>query len=189
MKSKINALFVLGVVLICSVLAAQESPPSAAPQKGHQWLQQFVGDWVAESKATMVPGQPEIESKGTMKARSLGGIWIINELNAQMEGAEMTGIQTIGYDPATKKYIGTWVDSMTSHMWIYKGTLDASGKKITLEADGPNFMSPEKTTKFRDEYEFKTADQIIVTSSMLGEDGKWSTFMTGTMTREKTTKQ
>ncbi len=189
MKFSITALFGLALVIICSAFSAQEPPTATSPEKEHQWLQQFVGDWVAESKATMGPDQPAMESKGKMKTRSIGGMWVINEINAEWTGATMTGVQTIGYDPAKKKYIGTWVDSMTNYMWTYEGTVDATGKKITLEADGPNFMTPGKTTKFRDEYEFKTADQIIATSSMLGEDGKWVTFMTGTMTRDKSHKR
>ena len=185
MKFSITALFGLATVIICSALSAQEPPKAAGPEKEHQWLQQFVGDWVAESKGTAGPDQPEMESKGKMKTRSIGGMWVINEINAEMTGVTMTGVQIIGYDPARKKYVGTWIDSMTNYMWTYEGTVDATGKKITLEADGPNFITAGKTTKFRDEYEFKTADQIIATSSMLGEDGKWVTFMSGTMTRDK----
>ena len=46
-------------------------------------------------------------------------------------------------------------------------------------------MAAGKLTKFRDAYEFKSADQIISTSSMQTEDGQWITFMTGTMQRKK----
>jgi len=124
---------------------------------------------------------------GTMKTRMLGGFWIVNEMQSDIMGTPMTGIQTIGHDPARKKYVGTWVDSMTNHMWQYEGTVDQQGKVLTLEAEGPNFMAAGKLTKFRDVYEFKSADQIVVTSSMLGEDGDWVVFMTGKMTRRGAT--
>lgn len=101
----------------------------------------------------------------------------------------MRGLQTIGYDSAKKKYVGTWVDSMMNHLWIYEGTVDESGTKLTLEAEGPNFMSDGKLARFRDAYEFKTPDHILVSSSMLGEDGKWTTFMTGESKRTTDAKE
>jgi len=58
-------------------------------------------------------------------------------------------------------------------------SFDAVAQKLTLEAEGPNFMADGKLTRFRDAYEFRTPDHIIVTSSLLGEDGRWTTFMTG----------
>ncbi len=97
----------------------------------------------------------------------------------------MVGVQTIGYDAAKKKYVGTWVDSMTDFMWKYEGSVDKSGKILTLEAEGPNFASPGKLTKFQDIYEFKSADVIAITSKMLGDDGKWVTFMSGSANRKK----
>ena len=97
----------------------------------------------------------------------------------------MTAVQMIGYDSEKKKYVGTWVDSMMNHMWRYEGSVDDSGKTLTLEAEGPNFMAAGKTTKFRDAYEFKSKDHIVATSSMLTDDGKWVTFMTGQVRRVK----
>ncbi len=161
----------------------------SAPEKEHKWLEQFVGEWEIQSKGMMGPGQPPIEFAGRMTSRSLGGIWFINELKLEMPGTPMNGIQTIGYDSDKKKYVGTWVDSHMSYMWKYEGTVDESGKKLVLEAEGPNFMVVGKTTSFRDAYEFKSADHIIATSSMLGEDGKWVTFMTGDMHRGEEAKK
>ena len=97
----------------------------------------------------------------------------------------MDAIQTIGNDSKSKKYVCTWVDSMMNHMWKYEGTVDPTGKILTLEADGPNFLAEGKETRFRDAYEFKSPDHIVATSSMLGDDGKWFTFMTGNVRRLK----
>jgi hypothetical protein len=72
-----------------------------------------------------------------------------------------------------------------NHMWPYEGSVDDSGKILTLEADGPNFMADGETTKFRDAYEFKAKDHIVATSSMRTDDGKWVTFMTGHVRRAK----
>lgn len=133
----------------------------------------------------MGPGQTPLKGECTMTTRSLGGIWVINEIKADIMGTTVTGLQTISFDPIKKKYVGPWVDSMANFMWKYEGSLDKSGKKLILETEGPNQMAPGKMSKFRDAYEFKSADLIIATSSMLIDEGKWVTFMTGTMKRKK----
>ena len=100
-----------------------------------------------------------------MTCRSLGGFWIVNEIENDMMGTTLHGLQTIGYDTDKQKYIGTWVDSILSYMWKYEGTVDESGKILTLEAEGPNYMAEGEMAKFRDVYEFKSKDKIIATSS------------------------
>jgi hypothetical protein len=133
----------------------------------------------------MGPDQPPMKCKGTMSSRMLGGFWLVSESKTEMPGFAIQALQTIGYEPKSKKYIGTWVDSMLNHMWRYEGAVDTSGKILTLEAEGPNFMLEGKLSRFRDAYEIKSKDHVVVTSSMLGEDGKWATFMTGQCRRKK----
>ena len=168
-----------------SMLAAQEAPEFPKPQEEHAWLKQFVGEWETTAEASMGPDQPPMTCKGTMSSRMLGGFWMISESKAEVMGAPMTAVLTVGYDPQKKKYVGTWVDSMMNHLWRYEGAVDETGKKLTLEAEGPNMLQPGKTAKFRDAYEFKSADHIITTASMQGEEGKWIIFMTGEARRKK----
>ncbi len=184
MTRTILAAFLVALSFV-SASTAQE-PEFPSPAKEHQWLQQFVGSWDSQSEGSMGPDQPPMQCKGTISSRSLGGFWIVNEMQTDIMGTPMTGVQTIGYDPAKKKYVGTWVDSMMNHMWKYEGSVSQDGKTLTLEAAGPNFMAAGKSTQFRDAYEFKSKDSIIATSSMLGEDGKWVVFMTGTINRSQT---
>lgn len=185
MKRITLPLVLIAVIFASHVAFAQDSAQLPGPEKEHRWLRQFVGNWVTESKGTMGPDQPPMECAGTITSRMLGDFWVVNEMAGDVMGAQMQGIQTIGYDSAKKKYIGTWVDSMAGHMWKYEGTVDKTGKILTLEADGPNFMDTGKMTKFQDIFEFKTADEIVMSSKMLDQDGKWITFMSGTATRKK----
>ena len=97
--------------------------------KEHQWLQKLVGDWTFETEATMEPGEPPMKSKGTESVRSLGGLWIIAEGQGDMpDGSPATMIMTLGYDPHTKRYTGTWIGSMMTHLWVYDGTMMPVGK-------------------------------------------------------------
>jgi len=175
----------LSLMLLATCALQAQEPKFPPPEKAHEWLQQMVGEWDAEMEAMAAPGQPAMKCKGTIQARSLGGYWVVSEMKADMMGKPMIGIQSIGYDPKTKKYVGTWVDSMSAHIWKYEGTLDESGKILTLEAEGPNFMLEGKMAKFRDVYEIKSKDEIKTSSGMQGDDGKWITFMNGISKRKK----
>ena len=146
---------------------------------------QLVGEWETSAEASFGPDQPVIKCEGTETVRSIGGFWTVSESHGTPMGMPMTGIMTLGYDPAKKKYVGTWIDSMTSHLWVYEGTLDADGKILTLEAEGPSFTEPGKRSMFRDVIELKNKDHKILTSSVQGDDGQWTTFMTSHAKRKK----
>jgi hypothetical protein len=149
------------------------------PQKEHQWLQKFVGEWTYEGEAIMAPGKPPERFKGTESVRSLGGLWILAEGRGEMPGSGVeTMLLTLGYDPQKKRYLGTWIGSMMSHLWVYDGALDAAGKVLALDADGPDMAGTGKMAKYRDVVEFESDDHRILTSQVLGDDGKWTRFMT-----------
>jgi hypothetical protein len=185
MKTNLRALAFAWPLVLMSSLLAQEAPQFPQPTTEHKFLEQFVGQWESTAEAVMGPGQPPLTCKGTASGRMLGGFWLIYESEGEMMGLTTKAIQTIGYDAEKKKYVGTWVDSMINYMWHYVGEVDESGTKLVLEAEGPNFMTTGKVTKFRDAYEFKSPGHIEFTSSMLGEDGKWVQFITGQIRRKK----
>lgn len=186
LKSIAGLLLTLLLGSAANSLLAQDHPPMPEPTKEHIWLQQFVGEWETEAEITMDPSQPPMKGKGTEKVRALGGFWVIGEGTGTMEGmpGSMNSVLTLGYDPATKKYVGSWVDSMTSTYWKYEGTVDASGKTLTLDTEGPCPMKPG-LVKFKEVTEIKDKDHRIFTSSMLGDDGKWTKMITVNYRRKK----
>lgn len=163
MKSYLLFPTIVSLLFVHGFVFGQEGPAMPQPSQEHVWLQKFKGEWTTESKAKMAPDQPPMQCSGTLSSRQLGEFWVLNEMKGEMYGAPMNGVQTIGYDDAKKKYVGTWVDSMTAFMWQYEGSVDPSGRVLTLEADGPNFMGNGKLTKYQDIYEFKSADAILMT--------------------------
>jgi hypothetical protein len=181
---KFSVLSLFAVLISASFAVAQDFPEVPKPTKEHELLQQFVGDWETESSMQAGAGLPEMKCTGTMSAKMLGGFWLVSDNTGQMPGFEVKSMMTLGYDPAKKKYVGTWVDTMINHLWHYEGSVDETGKILTLEAEGPNFMEPGKTAKYQDIYEFKSADEIVVSSKVQGPDGKWITMMTGTAKRK-----
>ena len=99
-------------------------------------------------------------------------------------GGPFTGNLTLGYDPDKKKYVGTWFDSMSSYLWQYQGTVDASGKTLTLETEGPSHDMPGQIVKDRETTEIKSKDHKVFTS-VRQKDGKWVTGLTINYRRRK----
>jgi hypothetical protein len=158
----------------------------AEPQKEHQWLHKLVGEWTYESECIMGPGQPPSKCLGTESVRSLGGLWVLCEGRGEMPGGgTSTSIMTLGYDPVKKRYVGTFIASVMTHLWIYDGALDAAGKVLTLDCEGPSFTAEGKMTKYKDVIEIKSDDHRVLSSQALGDDGKWHGFMTANYRRRK----
>ena len=99
-------------------------------------------------------------------------------------GKPYQSVFTLGFDPQSKKYIGTWVDSISSLLWKYEGSVDSSGKILTLETEGPCPLKPG-ISKFRDVLEWKSNDERLFTSSIQGDDGKWTVMVRVKTTRVK----
>jgi len=173
------------MVLLAGGLTAEETPQLPQPSEEHQWLKKFEGTWKTQAKAEAGPNMPAMECSGTIKSQMLGGFWVLNEMTSEAGGMTCRGVQTIGYNPEKKKFVGTWVDSMTNHMWQYEGTLNESGTTLTLSAEGPNIMAGGEMMEFQDVYEFTSDDEVRISSRMLGKDGEWVTFMQGTGKRVK----
>jgi hypothetical protein len=184
MKSTLLAGLV--AVTLTVAAAAQEPPMRPKPEKEHEWLKQFVGEWEAETECVMEPGKLPMTGKATSSNKMFGGHWMIAEGQMLANGVPaISSKMTLGYDPAKKKYVGTWVDTVQMNLWTYEGSVDAAGKVLTLAADGPSWTDPTKTAKYKDVFEFKGPDEKVLTSHVQGDDGKWTQFMKATYKRKK----
>jgi hypothetical protein len=160
-------------------------------QKEHQLLQKLVGEWTSEGECVMEPGKPPTKMTGTESVRSVGGLWIVAEGSGEMPGGgPSTTIMTLGYDPQKKRFVGTFIGSMMTNMWVYDGSLDTSGNVLTLDTEGPQMgadgqMHEGKLTKYKDIVEFKNDNERVLRSEMLGSDGKWTQIVSVTYRRKK----
>jgi hypothetical protein len=100
-------------------------------------------------------------------------------------GGTATMMMTLGYDPQKQRYVGTWIGSMMTHLWVYDGTLDVAGSVLTLDAEGPSRVTEGKMAKYQDVMELKSEDHRVLTSRILGDDGQWREFMTANYRRTK----
>jgi len=156
---------------------------AASQTQEHAWLQKLVGEWTTVVEANMGPGFEPMRAVGAEHMRSIGGLWVLGEGSMTIGGTTMTSLLTIGYDPSKGAFVGSWVDSVQTHMWTYVGKLDEAHTTLTLEAEGPDFSDPSKTTQYRDVIELKGEDKKVMTSWVLGADGNWTSFMSAEYTR------
>lgn len=148
------------------------------PQKEHQWLQKLVGEWTFEAECSPGPDQPPMKSSGCEVVRSLGGLWTVGEGEGDMPGGGgCNSIMTLGYDPETKRFVGTFIASVMTHLWPYNGSLDQEQKKLTLDSEGPSCTGDGTMAKYQDIIEFVDNDHRILSSQFMGADGQWHPFM------------
>lgn len=148
------------------------------PEPQHHWLQKLVGDWVFEVQVPAGPDTPATTLHGTERVRPVGELWVVAEGSGPMPGGKEAFTQmTLGYDPARQGFVGTWIGSMMTHLWIYEGELDPSGTTLTLSAEGPNPETESGTGKYRDVITWLADGRRTLTSFMLLEDDSWRQLM------------
>jgi hypothetical protein len=156
------------------------------PQQEHLWLQKLVGEWTMEAVMNSGPDQPETKHAGRETVRSVGELWTVGEGRGEAPGGGMVdSIMTLGYDPRRQKFVGTFIASCMTHLWPYEGTLDATGRVLTLDSEGPGFSEDGELAKYQDIIEFITDDHRTLKSQVLGPDGQWTQFMTAHYRRQK----
>jgi hypothetical protein len=162
-----KALAVLSVSLFALPVLAQ-MPPMPQPGPEHAMLKKDVGTWDATVEMFMKPGEPPTVSKGTETVTMMGGFWLLSEFKSEMMGQPFEGRGATGYDPAKKKYVGTWVDSMTPGYYTTEGTYDAATKTLTATMEGPDPSG--QVTKTKETTEWKADGTRVFT--MYNPDGK-----------------
>jgi hypothetical protein len=177
--------FLIATTLVFSVLnmsSAQESK-LYTPQPEHELFKRFAGEWQFEKKSAPGDGStPQKLGSGEMKAELLGGFFVVCRWSGDVYETDFNAVQTLGYDVDKEEYSGSWVDSIMSYRWQFNGSLEAKGNELVIAASGPGPNGG--TTKFRERYQFNSADSITVVAQML-QDEKWVTFMTTQLTRKK----
>lgn len=144
----------------------------------HEWLRQFVGEWTFEGGCDAGPGRPPMKWGGTEAVRMLGDFWLVFEGKGPMpSGQEMNYVMLLGFDPAKGKFVGSWIGSPMTAMFVYEGDLDPSGAVLPLCTTGPNPMAPDTLANFKDVHEITTDGRRAMWSQLQGPDGAWQKFM------------
>ncbi|HET6202340.1 MAG TPA: DUF1579 domain-containing protein [Planctomycetota bacterium] len=122
---------------------------AGAVNENHRLLEPLAGEWTETTKMYMDPSAPPMESTGTYSGRMIfGGRFLAMEHRGKMMEEPMEGRMTLGYDNLKKRYVSTWIDSMSTGIYVSEGTYDAGTKTLTLTGEMDDPMTGGKT-KYR----------------------------------------
>ena len=128
------ALLVPGTLQEKAPAKAQEKTKSLpieawrTPGKEHEAIVAGAGKW--EGTLTMFGDQemPPIPVQQTVEA--IGPFWTQTRFTGDFMGMPYVGTGCVGYDPSTKKYVGTWIDNTWSAFGLMEGERGADGKLV-----------------------------------------------------------
>lgn len=109
----------------------------AQPTAEHEWLMTHVGRWTVDCSFYMDPSQPPMQVEGTEAVEQHGPFFIVSRFDAQMMGMPFAGLATMGFDPVTKKFQSTWIDTFSPFLFYFTGNLDATRKLLTMKGQAP----------------------------------------------------
>ncbi len=184
------------LVALCAAFAAtlagaQDKPAAAppgmpaTPKAGpeHEILKHDVGTWDATVESFMPGDAQPMVSKGVETNDLVGGLWLVTDFKSDMMGQPFLGHGVSGWDPNKKRYVGTWVDTMSTGLGLSESTYDAATKTMTGTFEGPDPTG--QVMKMKAVVVNKDPDTRVFTMSGPGPDGKDMTYMRITYVRRK----
>lgn len=165
--------------------AMQKMMEAATPGPAHQKLKPMIGTWDAKVTTWAAPGAPPLESYGTMTNQwILGGRWIEMKFHGSFMGMPFHGLGYTGYDNVQKKYVGTWMDNMSTGVMLSEGEMDSSGKSIEFIATVSDPLSGT-VTESKETMTIVDDDHHTMEMWGPGPDGKSYRMMVIEYTRKK----
>jgi Protein of unknown function (DUF1579) len=122
------------VRVLLIVAMAISSWANAQETEAAKLFKRDVGTWEAEVKMYTEPNAAPQVSKGVETNFMLGDHWLIGSFKGSIMGMDFQGSSQNGYDMKKKKFVSTWVDSMSPAATHTEGTWDE--KTQTLTATG-----------------------------------------------------
>ncbi len=110
----------------------------ATPGEPHKLLAGLAGSWDTKTKEWMEPGQPPMESTGTVEIKTiLDGRFLQEDYTGTMMGQPFNGLSITGYDNLQKRYVTTWMSTSGTGIFVMEGTASADGRTITMTGKHP----------------------------------------------------
>lgn len=121
---------------------AAEKPDPAALEKmmeewgkpgpEHECFKHLAGTWKATVKTYMEDPEKPTVSEGESTFKTLmGGRFVQQNFRCKMGDKSFRGMGLSGYDKTKKKYVGVWIDDMSTSMMHTEGTFDKESNTMT----------------------------------------------------------
>lgn len=158
----------------------------ATPGENHKALNPLVGSWECTVKSMMDPNVPAEVSKGASESRwVMDGRYVQEDLSGDMGGMPFKGMGLYGYDNMKQEYTMFWADNMSTAFMVITGSIDPTGKIITLRGSMPDPMNNMKEKKYRAVRRIVNSDQNVFEMYDTGTDGKEFMGLEVTYNRKK----
>ncbi len=137
---------------------------AGTPGESHKKLEPMVGTWNVTQKFWMEPGQAPVESQATSEHTwALGGRFVEQRFSGSMPGMNtpFEGRGYTGFDNVTGKFVGMWMDSFSTSMLTFEGTVTPCGKLLTFR--GEQLAPGNMKVKYRYQVQIESADRHVFT--------------------------
>lgn len=166
-----------------AVAVAQDMPPMPKPGPEHKMLAEDVGTWDATIEI-FAPDGSTITSKGVeTNTLGCGGLCLVSDFKGEMmPGTSFHGHGVTTWDPAKKRYVGSWTDSMSMGLGVGESTYDPATRTVTGSMTMPDASGAMATMKSKVEYK---DGQRVMTMYTPGPGGKDVMTMRITYAKQK----
>lgn len=180
---KLSLALSLAVAALAVGAAAQDMPPMPQPGPEHAIFKEVAGTWDARVETFMGPGEPAVSEGVEVNMVGCGGLCLVSSFEGSMMGTKFEGHGTETWDPAKKKYVGSWTDSMSTGLSVSESTYDPATKTLTGWMEGPDMTG--NVVKMKSTSKLKDADTRVMEMHNVGPDGTETLGLRITYTRKK----
>ena len=175
-----------GLIAVASLATAtafaavrSQDPAMPQPTEHHKQILAMVGEWegTVTGFTDGAAGQP---SPAKESVAAVGGFWTSSRFECDMMGMPFAGTGVTGYDTTKRRFVGTWVDSMSSFLHVMEGQVDPKTKHLVMKWTGPDMTGAMVAHRMETAH---TADAY--TSTMYVGEGEGTKVMVIDMKRKK----
>lgn len=113
-----------------------EEMPMPQPTEEHTMLTATAGTWNVDCSYFMDPSGEPMKTKAKETVETVGQFWTTSKFESDFMGMPFVGSATLGYDTHDNKFVGTWIDCMSTVLFNYEGQYDAATKQLNMKGRG-----------------------------------------------------
>jgi hypothetical protein len=140
----------------------------------HEWLASLTGKWSVKCDYYMGSPDNPLEVEGTEVVTKVAPFWIISHFTADLLGTPVVGQAATGFNPVTRKFMGTWQDSSIPFLYVFEGKMEIGKDSVkTLRLEGQNFDPVRRRIAlYRCSIRYPSVSEKILDLSVESDEGE-----------------